>query len=310
MLKVNDFFCGAGGVGLGFKNAGFEIAGAWDFDKYAVMSYAHNVDEKVQLRNIKNMHWYDIPKADVWFFGFPCQDVSVAKNNGKGLEGEKSGLFYEIMRLLDEVIQYAPDRRPRVIVAENVKNIKRWLAVVENEYSARGYKFSAELENSIYFEVPQNRQRVLMVGVLETEEKEFIFPKKENKTTLKFADILEREVAEKYYIHKPYHLFDKPRQSVIGLLDIKGLDIVKRIYKTDGYAPTLTTSQGGYRQPKIIDEKGLRKATPREYARLQGFPDSYEQIVSDAQFYKQMGNAVTVTVAYAFAMSIKEMLES
>ena len=77
-LKVNDFFCGCGGMGIAFQKAGFEIAGAWDYDKHAVQSYRENVGNHVQKADIREMKWSDIPKADVWAFGFPCQDLSVA----------------------------------------------------------------------------------------------------------------------------------------------------------------------------------------------------------------------------------------
>lgn len=133
-LKVNDFFCGCGGMGIAFKNAGYEIAGAWDFDKYAVKSYRANVGDHVQKADIKELHQADIPQADVWAFGFPCQDLSVAgKQRGMILKCEdcgeeieinpeeytgnticpkcssnnfkaasRSGCFFEMMRLLEE----------------------------------------------------------------------------------------------------------------------------------------------------------------------------------------------------------------
>lgn len=72
---VNDFFCGCGGMGVGFLNAGYKIAGAWDFDKYAVQSYDHNVGHHVKQADIKEMTWQDVPFAHVWAFGFPCQDL-------------------------------------------------------------------------------------------------------------------------------------------------------------------------------------------------------------------------------------------
>lgn len=133
-LKVNDFFCGCCGMGIAFKNAGYEIAGAWDFDKYAVESYRANVGDHVQKADIKELHQADIPQADVWAFGFPCQDLSVAgKQRGMILKCEdcgeeieinpeeytgnticpkcssnnfkaasRSGCFFEMMRLLEE----------------------------------------------------------------------------------------------------------------------------------------------------------------------------------------------------------------
>lgn len=134
MYTLNDFFCGCGGLGLGFQNAGFKIVGAWDFDKYAVATYRENVGDHVVQADIQKMCIEDVPKADVWAFGFPCQDLSVAgKQAGIKLEcadcgtvwevsaetyseenlcpgcggtnhraATRSGMFFEIMRLLAE----------------------------------------------------------------------------------------------------------------------------------------------------------------------------------------------------------------
>lgn len=102
-LAVNDFFCGAGGMGLGFKQAGFTIAGAWDFDKFAVATYNANVGNHVQQKDIREMTYLDVPQATVWTFGFPCQDLSVAGKMAGLYEGKRSGLFFEVMRLLDEI---------------------------------------------------------------------------------------------------------------------------------------------------------------------------------------------------------------
>lgn len=134
MYTLNDFFCGCGGLGLGLQNAGFKIVGAWDFDKYAVATYRENVGDHVVQADIQKMHIEDVPKADVWAFGFPCQDLSVAgKQAGIKLEcadcgtvwevsaetyneenlcpgcggtnhraATRSGMFFEIMRLLAE----------------------------------------------------------------------------------------------------------------------------------------------------------------------------------------------------------------
>lgn len=296
-------------MGLGFKQAGFELAGAWDFDKYAVTSYKQNLSNMVAQADITKMKWDDIPFAEVWTFGFPCQDISIAKKERLGLSGKKSGLFYEVMRLLSETKKIAPEQLPAVILAENVKNLRQDLDVIQEEYEAHGYKFQCRLYDSQNFGVPQHRERYFLLGIRDDIAKTFTLPDEPGIPTGRFKDILEDEVDEKYYIHKKYKLLPNPKGIVIGLADIKGMDSIKRIYSQDKVAPTITTSQGGYRQPKIIDRKGLRKITPREYARLQGFPDDFLQVVSDAQMYKQMGNAVSVPVAKTIAKAIKKWYE-
>lgn len=177
---VNDFFCGCGGMGVGFLNAGYKIAGAWDFDKYAVQSYDHNVGHHVKQADIKEMTWQDVPFAHVWAFGFPCQDLSVAgKQAGLLLKcqdcdsdfaidpsnftgqttcpscgsknykaASRSGCFYEIMRLIDETREHAPSSLPAVLVAENVKGLTPYIPVLTAELKQRGYIAHVKLYNS------------------------------------------------------------------------------------------------------------------------------------------------------------------
>lgn len=106
---VNDFFCGCGGMGLGFKQAGYKTLLAWDYDKFAVQSYKHNVDDIAEIKDISQVGPWDIPRALVWAFGFPCQDISIAGKGAGMIKGEtRSGLFYAIMDLLEYT--YAADR--------------------------------------------------------------------------------------------------------------------------------------------------------------------------------------------------------
>lgn len=409
-LKVNDLFCGAGGMGLGFKQAGFEIAGAWDFDKYAVQSYKHNVGDHVVQANVLEMTNEDMPYADVWTFGAPCQAFSVA---GKQLgmtfkcpsckheeqfEGEliidrqtfcsecgtlsepkdiRGIMFFEVMRLLKTT-----EDKPSVIMLENVKGIKKFLDVIEYEYEKRGYKLYQTLYNSKYWGVPQNRERYFIVGVHESIEKEFEFPIQQDKYIPRLSTILENEVDEKYYIDpektaniikqagdkmrireatkKGYaeagvgdtlnisHPKSKTRRgrwgnqiaqtlltgqeqvAVVALTEARteeakrirresmknGKDFSPRrgkvlVPRTDEIANCCTATVG---KEQLMLENGIelrvRRLTVREYARLQGFPEEFEQVVSDSQAYKQFGNAVTVNVSQAIAERLKMFLLS
>lgn len=183
-------------MGIAFKNAGYEIAGAWDFDKYAVESYRANVGDHVQKADIKELHQADIPQADVWAFGFPCQDLSVAgKQRGMILKCEdcgeeieinpeeytgnticpkcssnnfkaasRSGCFFEMMRLLEETEREREHAMPAVIIAENVRGLRPYLPVLRLEYERHGYTAHIEMFNSKYWNVPQNRDRYAVVG--------------------------------------------------------------------------------------------------------------------------------------------------
>jgi DNA (cytosine-5)-methyltransferase 1 len=330
-----------------------------------------------------------IPKANGWLFGFPCQDISVAGKQAGMIKGEtRSGLFYEIMRLIGEVSE-----KPEWILAENVKAVSKFIPTIEEEYDKAGYRLvSPQLYNSKYWGVPQNRERYFLLGIRKDLDKPFVFPQQQTDFIPKLSSVLEENVDEKYYIDdlKAAKIIE---QAIEKLDDIKiaanlnhyGNDQMNRIYSPEGISPTALVVSGGGREIKILEEiqsvftdkdgaayccdanyaKGIspdyvgtgrrtqvieqisketgllyeggvgktlrvggkgslsakhnyerlvtpqfrvRKLTPREYARLQGFPDTYEQIVSNSQFYKQMGNAVTVNVSHAIAKAIGEQL--
>jgi DNA (cytosine-5)-methyltransferase 1 len=364
-MKVNSFFCGAGGMDLGFIQAGFEVVGAWDFDKYAVESYAHNIGMNVDRMSVTDMKGSDVPKVNGWLFGFPCQDISIAGKQKGMIKGEtRSGLFYEIMRLLGEVKD-----KPEWILAENVKAVKKFIPEIREEYGKAGYWLvEPQLYNSKYFGVPQNRERYFLLGIKFDNNKPFSFPEQQKDFIPKLSSVLETDVDEKYYIDdlkaakiieqameglrvkqatkKGYdvavegdsinisHPNSKTRRGRVGkqvaqtlltgteqvVVEVPKIEMIghldkpnwreqwKRVYDPNGISPTLVCTGGGNHEPKILEKYRVRKLTPREYARLQGFPDSYEQVVSNSQFYKQMGNAVSVPVAYAIAKAIKEQL--
>lgn len=229
--KVNDFFCGAGGVGLGFMQAGYDVVWACDFDKYAVETYKHNVGDHVVQADIKKLAAEDIPHADVWAFGFPCQDLSVAgkqkgfrfvcKDCGEewGYDSDehqdgikcpkcssenyqaasRSGMFFEMMRLLDETVNSRPADIPKALFVENVKGLKPYIPALEAELTKRGYTAHIQMFNSKYWGVPQSRERFFIVGLLD-EVKGFSFPEEQHETVPKLSTILEKNVDEKYYI--------------------------------------------------------------------------------------------------------------
>ncbi|AMQ66558.1 DNA methyltransferase [Bacillus phage Shbh1] len=314
VLKVNDFFCGAGGLGLGFKQAGFLLTGAWDFDGYAVNTYAHNVSPKVKQMDIREMTSKDVPSANVWAFGFPCQDLSIAGKKEGMIRGKtRSGQFYEIMRLLDELDER---ERPEILLAENVRGVKNYLSDIEKAYERRGYSMVYTMYNSKYWGVPQNRERFFIAGIRRDISKEFKFPVEQKEYIPKLKDFLEKGVDQKYYYTGVEKDRSKARDSGSGIIVtgeacIPGVSYraLREMHSIEGICQTLTTSQGGHREPKIELPNGeVRRITPREYANLQGFPSEFKILVSDTQAKKQFGNAVTVPVAKAIAEQIKNFL--
>lgn len=325
-LRVNDFFCGAGGMALGFKQAGWRLAGAWDFDKDAVESYGCNVSPRVKRMDITQMNADNIPLADAWAYGFPCVDISNSGQKAGMVKGQtRSGLFYEVMRLLAEVDAVDPERKPRVIMAENVKAVRKWLPEIEREYNAAGYRMYAQLQNSWPWGVPQKRERYFIVGVRDDIQQDFVFPDMPDEPVVSVSVILEPHVDAKYFVRDLASL--KILERVGDAIKVKEAtkagftfaypgDVINVAHPNSktrrgrvgrGVANTVMTN---CEQMVVLDDLSVRYLTPREIARLQGFPDSYTFEVSEPKTYKQLGNAVTVPVAKAMAQALEAFLRS
>ena len=261
---VNDFFCGAGGVALGLRDADFDIIWACDFDAHCVKSYSHNVGDYVINADVTKLHYNDIPKADGWAFGFPCQDLSVAgqqkgfvfrcidcgtewkhesnflspmcpKCNGTNYSAvTRSACFFEIMRLLDETRANAPENYPAFLLAENVKGLRPYIPVLIEELEKRGYAVEYELYNSKYWDVPQNRERYFIVATLK-ELGKFEMPEEQHEYVPKLSSALDKEVDEKYYIP------DEKAQTII-------MQAVKRLEELGKIHPCITPDRIEKRQ--------------------------------------------------------------
>lgn len=312
---LNDLFCGCGGMGKGFQDAGFDILGAWDWDSNAIKSYIENVGDHANVLDIKEMTYDDLPPADVWTFGFPCQDLSIAlADKRKGLfEGERSSMFFHVMRLLDETKELEPENMPKVIMAENVKGLRPYLDTLREEYAKRGYIMHYTMYNSKWWGLAQNRDRYFVVGIRKDLPQTFEFPIEQHETMPKLKEFLDTEVDEKYFVKygfKPVEQNNTVGIDVIGHMDVSwGYRSTKEVYGVDGISPTLTTSDGGYRKPKIMIDGRIRELTPNEYAKLQGFKN-YKIVVSNRQAYRQFGNAVSVNVSRVIATKINDYLDS
>ena len=253
MLRVFEAFAGYGSQSIALRNLGIEheVVAISEIDKYAIKAYEAIHGPTNNLGDISKIDPKDIPDHDLFTYSFSCQDLSVAgKQAGLG-KGTRSGLLYECEKIIEA-------KKPKYLLLENVKNLvgkkfkpqfDEWLVYLES----LGYTNYWKVLNAKDYGVPQNRERVFVVSIL-GEHEPYNFP---DKTPLDkcIADILEDEVDEKYYINKSFHLVDKGHQAE---LDIKGQDCIKRAYSTDKIAPTLTTMQGGMREPKIICEGNIK----------------------------------------------------
>lgn len=311
-LTTIDLFAGIGGIRKGFERAGFKALYAADSDRYCKTTYDLNFKgTTLDLRDVTTIDPSELPDFDVLLAGFPCQSFSVAGNK-KGFEDKGRGdLFFEIVKILQV-------RKPAAVFLENVKHLAkhdggRTFVIIKELLEKQGYhvKF-AHLNSAEYGNVPQNRERIYIVGFRDVGAYEaFEFPSK-IKLTKSMGDILDKSVPAEYYYRRGW-LYD--RISKEGMERGKVYQW-RRIYLREtksGLCCTLTANMGmgGHNVPLVRDSKGMRRLTPRECARLQGFPDDYElPSLPDSRVYKQIGNSVTVSVIERIAANMKEVLRA
>ena len=309
-----DLFAGIGGIRLAFQRLGGKCVFSSEWDKYARMTYEANFGE-VPFGDIRNIHEATIPDHDVLLAGFPCQPFSIAgvsKKNALGrahgfLDETQGTLFFDIARIIKH-------KKPSAFMLENVKNLVshdkgRTFKIIEGTLKELGYAIKYKVLDSQYF-VPQHRERILIIGIRDdlAEKHTIAFsnqygPESRNK----LADILEDAVEDKYILSDKLWDYlqrysqkhkEKGNGFGYGLADINGI--------------TRTLSARYYKDGSeiLIPQQGInpRRLTPRECARLQGFPDSFIIPVSDNQAYKQFGNSVSVPlIQYAGQLFINKL---
>ena len=383
-MKFLDLFAGIGGFRLGMESAGHECVGFCEIDKFARKSYKaiHDTKGEIELHDITAVSDESIRRigrVDIICGGFPCQAFSIAGNR-RGFEDTRGTLFFEIAR-------FASILRPKYLFLENVKGLLNHdggatFETILGALDELGYNVEWQVLNSKDFGVPQNRERVLIVGHLRGECTRRVFPlSKSGQQVASIKEQYSNTITTRYGNSQGAgaYIVESKSQKVrtIGNIHIAGKlsgnhDQNSRVYDTDGLAPTLSTMQGGGQEPKIIqrghgynqggehdiaptitsnsyqennlvkiidfynkitkDEVGtltssgggstvragsfgvtdgyrIRKLTPRECWRLQGFPDwafdKAQKVNSNSQLYKQAGNSVTVSVIAAIAKELK-----
>lgn len=335
-MKFIDMFAGIGGFRSGLEKAGHECVGYIEWDKYARKSYQaiYNTEGEFTANDIREVKGIELPNVDLWTFGSPCQDISIAGKQKGLVKGGRSSMFFETIRLLKERIG-GEKKVPTYLIMENVKallssNCGRDFARVLIEMDEVGYDVEWAVLNSADV-VPQNRERVYIIGHLRGAGTRQVFPiTRKSSETSKAKIVYEPLVnAPKHQSEivispkgcaptltatdykRPYKVAVKQVGNIIESTSFGGNPQRGRIYSTNGLAPTLSTMQGGGLEPKVVikrqsnEEDGksiaIRKLTPKECWRLQGFSDEqFERAkkagISDTQLYKQAGNAVTVDV--------------
>ncbi len=311
--KTLDLFAGIGGIRLGFEKAGFKTVFANDFDNQCKVTYDLNFkDTKLVVEDIKKIGIDDLPDFNFLLAGFPCQAFSIAGyREGFKDKKDRGNLFFDIARIIKK-------RKPEGFMLENVKNLRghdngNTFKIIMETLEGLGYYVKSRILNSMeHGNVPQNRERIYIVGFKDKKHYEkFSFPGPVS-LKAKVNDLLEEKVNKKYYYN------DKPLFKRLKEYPFSSDTVYqwRRQYIREnkkGVCPTLTANMGtgGHNVPIIKDKNGIRKLTPLECARLQGFSEDYKlpKKLPDSALYKQIGNSVTVTVIEAIAKEIKKAIE-
>jgi len=308
-MKVFSTFSGIGGFDLALERCGQKIIGHSEIDKYADQIYSNHFNNK-NYGDITKIEANDLPQFDLLCGGFPCQAFSIAGKR-EGFGDERGTLFFEIIRIIRE-------KQPRLLLLENVEgllshNQGNSFYTIISTLDELGYDLQWQVLNSKNFGVPQNRERVFIVGHLRGTSRPEIFPIGETgkKDTRNVGEDLSYYIDSNY--HKGTNTLSKGRRQLIE----KNKPFI--FSKPHGFNKGGKREYPNMRVSSIQNEfvNGVRRLTPKECERLQGFPDLFTEkgidqngndvFISDSQRYKCLGNAVTVNVVEAI---LKKLLQN
>jgi DNA (cytosine-5)-methyltransferase 1 len=321
-MKFIDLFCGIGGFRIAFESVGGECVFSSDIDKYACETYRANFNE-YPLNDITKIDEKELPDFDILCAGFPCQPFSIGGLR-KGFHDTRGTLFYDIERILRE-------KKPKAFILENVKGLAnhdkgKTLEVIINKLSKRvnyqqnekksndclNYDVHYRVINSKQFGVPQNRERIYIIGF--EKNTNFQFPKinKEKKITdiidssldkNTISEILEKNIKTHLEQHKKY-------SEIKDLEYLLAYEVRKSrcAFRFDNLSPTLTAKMGtgGNNVPVLVNHK--RKLSTNECLRIQGYPKNFKIKPNYSQSYKQIGNSVSVPVIKALAKEMARVI--
>ena len=319
-FRAVDLFAGIGGIRLGFEQAFKEkikFVYANEIDPYACQTYQENFGEN-PLGDITKVNPKEIPDFNILLAGFPCQAFSIAGEK-RGFNDIRGTLFFNLAEILKV-------KQPDAFLLENVKHLKyhdkgRTFQVIKDVLTIDlKYNIHTKILNAKDFGVPQNRKRIFIIGF--KDNLAFEFPKSLN-TPVKIEDILEKKVKSSFYLsheylsglkkHRARHEEKgngfgyevKPRNGIANAIVCGGMGKERNLIY-DKILPNHWREEGDDIQ--LRNEEGVRKMTPREWARLQGYPDSFKFPVSMTKAYRQLGNSVAVPVIKSIAAEMKKSL--
>jgi DNA (cytosine-5)-methyltransferase 1 len=324
-MRFLDLFAGIGGFRLGMEKAGHECVGYVEWDKYARKSYEtiHDTEGEWTWNDISTIDYRELPKADCWCFGFPCQDISIGGKQ-KGFKGNRSSLFFAVTKRLRQIKEWDPERMPTFLFIENVKNFlsvnRGWdFLAAQIELDEIGYNVEWELLDSKDFGIPQHRERVFIIGHLRGASGRKVFPITRQTNEYSTIGKSTKTAVARTFTAGGHSAGNHSGMTMLIVKEAtkKGYDIAYPGDSINYSVPGSKTRRGrvgkeiantldtGCQQGVVTENCELRRLTPREAFRLQGFPDwAFEkaaEVNSDSQLYKQAGNSVTVNVIYEIA---------
>jgi DNA (cytosine-5)-methyltransferase 1 len=314
-----DLFAGIGGFRIPLQELKGKCVFTSEFNYQAQRTYEHNFGE-VPFGDITTLDINIVPKHDVLTAGFPCQPFSIS-GKMKGFEDTRGTLIYNVFQIIEK-------RHPKVVFLENVKHLihhdkGNTLKTIIKDLEALGYKVSWKLLNASDFGVPQNRERVIIIG---HKDIKFDFSKLKTKPKTTLKRILDKDVKFEY-LEEPYTILDDYRIQESGLIFIghrnKSIRIAgvrpgtehlsrvhkqpNRIYSSEGLHPALPSQESSGRF-WIYDERKVRKLTINECYKIMGFPEKFIKNSSLSDSYRQIGNSVCVPMIKEIATQIKSQL--
>lgn len=316
-IRVASLFCGCGGTDVGllgdfvyqnkhYESNGMEIVYANDIDSNACSIFKQNFGLEPDNRDIRTVKSEELPEFDVLTGGFPCQSFSIIAQNPirLGIKDERGMLFFEMCRILRE-------KKPKCFIAENVKGIltankRSAFPLIIKEFEDSGYDVTYAVLNSANYGVPQKRERVIIVGFRKDLEVKFVFPSTIIETDTDYvplATVLEHSVEEKYYFSD---------RAVAGMLKNRASmnkgraqDITKPCNTVGAHLAKVSLNST---DPVLFENGRYRRFTPREVARIQSFPESFELVGSESAQYRALGNAIPPVMFWYVANEVAKKL--
>ena len=316
-LKVASLFCGCGGTDVGllggfdflgknYPNNPVEIVYANDIDDNACRIFEENFGITPDNRDIREIKSEELPDFDILTGGFPCQSFSIVAQNPKrlGVKDDRGKLFFEMCRILR-------DKKPKCFIAENVKGIlsaneKNAFPLIIKEFEDSGYNVSYKLLNAVNFGVPQKRERVIIVGIRKDLGFTFDFnglPQEGDFPITTLSQVIEKEVPEKYFFSQK--AVDGMMRKRETMNKGRAQDITQPCNTVGAHLAKVSLNST---DPVLMVGERYRRFTPREVARIQSFPETFELVGTESAQYRALGNAIAPVMFWHVANMVTKQI--